>query len=779
MPFLRLRILVRATGEWEGKTFYIADVRDVTRDLTTEDMESLSVIAPVLSSGTIKEALNVLELGRTGELVDLLRSEKDEVAQKLAEGLDDEKACRLLEELNGLTKDADILDVHNLFRKACTSLDFEHALVAVDRLHRRAARNKISVYELIKNYPWVLGQVFDEDGLVAADIIAKYFGIDYEVNKCRGRIITHLLRDTRQGHAFTPSYHIYAGLKGFTKETVDEAFDVINDPQARKKNGYFIPETKHLTRPLRDDFVKAGYSPADAEKIARSILLPGVFHCEKRAAEILVRIIKENGIAIDTPELQNKMADLAAQQGIGNLDSDQLKIAESLCRNKVTVVTGEAGSGKTTAVKLLVRALQEMLITPVPVLAPTGRAAQIVGAEIGADYSTIHRWARVVENETDLVVDEETGKAEEEKPVVPVLIVDEMSMATVTVFAKMLMACAPVTRLVLLGDPAQLPPIGPGGVFQALIEIAKDKKVKGIELVELKNNYRVTQQDSGVIQNALRIRRGLAVDENLPNVHLVGAKTQKQIIRETAAIVESLLDRGTPWEDIMVLGTTRTRGVSVEELNAELRRKFGGKPIENVGLAPGDPVIATRNDYEDGGIPRGLSPARRKKWMELRAERANRPTVYNGTKGIISGLSEEGDVLKVAYKMPQGNVPAEYKVNEIPYYVELAYATTVHKAQGGQAKYVIFACNTSVSRNMLYTAVTRCKDGEVWLIGPREIWDEAVKKDVSVVRSKLKYRIMEEAGLISEVRPVYPQKGKEFYFESGNNVDDIPKRPEV
>jgi len=754
MPFLRLRIMVCATGEWDGQTFLIAGVRDVTRDLTTEDIEALSIIAPQLTSGVIKEALNALEISRTGELVDLMKSEKENVTQKLAESIGDENAFFILRELDDITRDADILDVHNLFRNVCTSLDFEHALVAVDKLHRRAATNKKSVYELIKGYPWVLGQVFDEDGLIAADLIAKYLGIDHdEVNKCRGRIIAHLLRDSRQGHAYTPSNHIYAGLKDFDKSTIDEAFNVIRDSPSRKRNGYFVPETRHLAKPIRDDLIKAGYDPAKALKLSKGILLPKVIQGEKYIAKKIMEIVNSDGITIDSGKLLKKMVELAAETEIEKIDTEQLKVAESLCANKVTVVTGEAGSGKTTTVKLIIKAIQG--IVQVPVLAPTGRAAQIVGAETGANYSTIHRWARIMENETDLVVDEMTGRMEEVEALVPVLIVDEMSMATVPVIAKMLSACSPVVRVVLLGDPAQLPAIGPGGVFQSLIDIASEKKIKNIELVELKHNYRVTQRDSGVIQNALRIRRGLSIDETLSDIRLIEAKSQKKILQETAGIVKSLLDEGVSWNDIMVLGTTKTRGISVEALNGELCRRFGEKPYKNMGFAPGDPVIATRNDYEDGGIPRGLSPARRKKWKELRAERAARPTVYNGTKGTVTGLSDTE--IEITYSMPQGSVPAIYKVNEIPYYFELAYATTVHKAQGGQAKYVVLACNTSVSRNMLYTAVTRCRNGKVWLIGPREIWDEAVTKDVSRVRSKLKYRIMEEAGLITEIRPYRPK----------------------
>jgi len=771
MPFLRLRIMVCATGEWDGQTFLIAGVRDVTRDLTTEDIEALSIIAPQLTSGVIKEALNALEISRTGELVDLIKSEKENVIQKLAESIGDENAFFILRELDDITRDADILDVHNLFRNVCTSLDFEHALVAVDKLHRRAATNKKSVYELIKSYPWVLGQVFDKDGLIAANLIAEYFGIDHEVNKCRGRIIAHLLRDSRQGHAYTPSNHIYAGLRDFDKNTIDEAFNITRDFLARKRNGYFVPETKHLAKPIRDDLIKAGYDPAKALKLSKGILLPKVIQGEKYIAKKIVEIVNSDGITIDSGELLKRINDLAVQEGIGKLDVEQLRVAESLCANKITVVTGEAGSGKTTTVKLIIKAIQE--IVQVPVLAPTGRAAQIVGTETGANYSTIHRWARIMENEIDLVVDEMTGRMEEVEALVPVLIVDEMSMATVPVIAKMLSACSPITRLVLLGDPAQLPAIGPSGVFQSLIDIASEKKIKNNELIELKHNYRITQK--GVIQNALRIRQGLSIDETLPDIHLIEVGAQKKILQETSGVVKSLLNEGVSWNDIMVLGVTKTRGISVESLNGELRRKFSAKPFENLSL--GDPVIATRNDYEDGGIPRGLSPARRKKWKELRAERAARPTVYNGTKGTVTGLSDTE--IEITYNMPQGNVPAIYKMSETPYCLELAYATTVHKAQGGQAKYVILACNTSVSRNMLYTAVTRCRNGKVWLVGPREIWNEAVTKDVSRVRSKLKYRIMEEAGLITEIRPYRPKESKEYHIEYNEGLEDFPERPKM
>jgi exodeoxyribonuclease V alpha subunit len=121
------------------------------------------------------------------------------------------------------------------------------------------------------------------------------------------------------------------------------------------------------------------------------------------------------------------------------------------------------------------------------------------------------------------------------------------------------------------------------------------------------------------------------------------------------------------------------------------------------------------------GIPSTL----KKQFETIRKERANRPTIFNGTRGIIIAANDE--TVTINYKTPTGEITADYNPVELLWYIEPAYAMSVHKAQGGKSKYVIFADPEAqkCSRNMLYTALSRCSGTNMILIGSG--WDNEFK----------------------------------------------------
>ena len=124
-------------------------------------------------------------------------------------------------------------------------------------------------------------------------------------------------------------------------------------------------------------------------------------------------------------------------------------------------MTGQAGSGKTTAIKALIKALQDIICEQVPVLAPTEPPRNWL-AKTGADFGTIHRWSRISIGDDDYAVGTSELSSMEDTKDVPVVVVDEMSMATVTMLYRLLHIVKPNARFLFVGDPGQLPSIGAG-----------------------------------------------------------------------------------------------------------------------------------------------------------------------------------------------------------------------------------------------------------------------------------------------------------------------------
>jgi len=308
-----------------------------------------------------------------------------------------------------------------------------------------------------------------------------------------------------------------------------------------------------------------------------------------------------------------------------------------------------------------------------------------------------------------------------------------MSMMTVGVFAKLVHCLEPETRYVFVGDPGQLPPIGPGGVFPALIHVGRRCAAAGLPAawVHLRGCYRT---QSGLTFNAHRVRMGLPPDPALGGVRLVFAASEKDAVDRAASEAEALVRSGVSSRDIMVLAPARTGGAGTDALNAEIARRLGvprSFSYDGLALAPGDPVVATRNDYQWGGVPRGIRESEKKLLEKLRSRRpADRPTVFNGTRGRVLDCSP--DRVDVEWYPPSGKpLRVFYLADEVKWYLEPAWAMTVHKAQGGQARNVVLVLATPGSaknRRLIYTALSRCLDdppgsGRVVVVACREFGD--------------------------------------------------------
>ena len=363
---------------------------------------------------------------------------------------------------------------------------------------------------------------------------------------------------------------------------------------------------------------------------------------------------------------------------------------------KVLVITGGPGVGKTTLVNSILKVLGAKGVE-VALCAPTGRAAKRLTESTGLDARTIHRL---------LEADPRTGgfKRGEEHPLgCDLLVVDEASMVDVPLMRSLLKALPDRSALLLVGDVDQLPSVGPG---QVLADVIASEAVPVIRLTEV---FRQAAQ-SRIITNAHRINQGQMPELTAPkgsDFFFVDAAEPEDAVRKLLSVVCGRIPARfglDPVRDVQVLCPMNRGSLGARTLNIELQRALnppGAVRVERFGwtFCPGDKVMQVANDYERD--------------------------VFNGDLGIIVGIDPEESMLTVSF---EGREVA-YGFGELDELV-LAYATTIHKAQGSEYPVVVIPLTTQhyamLARNLLYTGVTRGKRLVV-LVGQRKALAMAVR----------------------------------------------------
>lgn len=380
------------------------------------------------------------------------------------------------------------------------------------------------------------------------------------------------------------------------------------------------------------------------------------------------------------------------------LHPDQRSAVVELLSSPVGLLTGGPGVGKTTIVRLVAR-LAEAAGARVLLASPTGRAAKRLAEASGRDASTVHR----------LLGYQPAGGSfqhDAEHPLkAGLVIIDEISMLDVTLAHHLLKAIRPPTRLVLVGDPDQLPSVGPGNVLRDLIDSQR---------IPVARLTRIFRQDeaSRIVSNAHRILSGampvlpergdLASDFYFfPADDPVACRTL--LVDVVARRVPETF--GFDWvRDVQVIAPMYRGECGVDALNETLREAlgYGGREV-TLGRRTwriGDRVIHTRNDYEK--------------------------EIFNGDMGQIIEVSSEG-TLTVRYP-EQSVVYTGSEVDDL----RPAFAITVHRSQGGEFPVVVVPLVTQhymmLQRNLLYTAITRARKLVV-LVGSRRALQMAIDND--------------------------------------------------
>jgi exodeoxyribonuclease V alpha subunit len=650
---------------------------------------------------------------------------KEEAARVLAQVVGPERAKTLAKVLAALAASREMAELAALLPE----YDEPDLLKIRDFLRHRARLKGVSVPELLKQDPYHLLHVPELSGtremaLRVADRLAETFGAPV-LGRTAGMVAMYLWNQSEQGHTYCPRAKAAgfllqkSGRKDWKYEQASEALSSVL-PQIGRANpwpySFFAWEARALD--------------PDREEKGTRVYLAGVYFSERQAAKELAGILTAPPARPVDPEA---LARAALKSALVPLAKEQVEFVRAVATNKVVLLDGEAGTGKSEALAALAKAWRELTGRPPAVVAPTAIAAMRLAEKCGIDAGlTIHRFADIDRAAEDLALDYRTvrrasGKNEVEKWDVPLVLADEMSMADIVMFGRLAWRLVPECRLVLAGDSGQLPPVGPGAVFRELLALAGEG-LPDLARVTLATPWR--QEVRALLDFAREVRRGRFPEPDGRFVRLV--ETEPEKVAEQAADQAERLWREEGHALVLTplaMGDRRYRsGVGAALLNRELKARLNpAEPLLGTEFSPGDPVLAVANDYEQE------SPFR-----------APRGTVFNGMTGTVLGAAELEDGQQ-ALAVDFGGRRALYYPTETGKWLAPAYALTVHKAQGAGADHVVVAASHAGSwaRDLLYTAVTRAGKS-VTLVGPREVFEKLAEAEPVRRRSTFAGRLRRE-----------------------------------
>ena len=527
-----------------------------------------------------------------------------------------------------------------------------------------------SATELLYEDPYLLM----DDGLDAPFGAVDRFAIELGVaaddpRRVEAGILFELTYNLSAGHSFLPENKLSAAAAQLL--SVDE--ETIRAGMAR---------LREADRLMADTLTEI---PVD--------YLPELYEAETFCCRALTAA---SALRFPPPPGLNRMIEQAASESGIAYSAGQKDAIRTAAEQGLLLITGGPGTGKTTILKGILSLFGNMGLKCV-LAAPTGRAAKRLTEVTGEDASTIHRLL-------EAGIDPATGKMvfarDEDNPLkADAVIVDEMSMVDVLLLGSLLRAVPQGKRLILVGDPDQLPPVGPGSPFSDML---RSGVLPAVRLTEI---FRQAQQ-SLIVMNAHRVNQGQQPElrNTQSDFFFMRRQSEQTLLQTVRDLCTTRLPRnmGILPEQIQVLSPTRKGAVGTGNLNLMLQaalnpptpekkeRQFG-----DFSFREGDRVMQIRNNYDI-------------MWQKTDGSAVG-AGIFNGDVGTVQSIDPGAETMTVVFD----DKKADYDFSQLGE-LELAYAVTVHKSQGSEYRAVILtAWNGSpylMSRSVLYTAITRARE---------------------------------------------------------------------
>ncbi len=662
MPFLNVGESVKVTGKWVSHPEYgdqlKVEMYEKLLPQTADAMEKYLASGIIKGVGPATAARIVKTFGK--DTLDIINFRPQMLAE--VKGISLDKAIKIgqaFDEQKGLRNVVMFLQEYGISPACCM------------KIHKAFGDKAVAE---IKQNPYRLSEDIFGIGFKTADRIAMSLGVDpaSKFRVCSG--IKHVLSQAAgSGHTYVPEDK----LKELTSQLLQTS----------------IPDIENSLVSLILD--KAVISEK-LDEINR-IYLSSFYNAELGVCRRLIELTAAD-YGLETDDFDKKLERIEAEEEIELAWMQRTAIREAMA-NGVLVITGGPGTGKTTIIKSIIKLLEREGCR-VALAAPTGRAAKRMSEATGYEARTVHRLLEIgyTGDDRDLLF-----QRNENNPIdAQAVIIDEMSMVDVLLMNHLLKAVPQGARLILVGDVNQLPSVGAGNVLN---DIISSGLVKTVRLTEI---FRQAQE-SMIIVNAHRINNGELPLLNVKDkdFFFVPRGNADSIVRAVTDLCSRRLPETYSYEPIrhiQVLTPTRKGPTGVVNLNIELQKVLNPpdkdkneKGFRDYIFREGDRVMQIKNNYN-------------LRWVKAGRDYNEGTGVFNGDTGIISRIDEKEQVIEVMY---EDDRMVEYDfliLDEI----EPAFAVTIHKSQGSEFPVVVMPVASGpqvlMTRNLLYTAVTRARD---------------------------------------------------------------------